>query len=203
MAFRYNIYVNVTDETLGSSETSGTGGKLPPFTVGDTIPLKIAIVERTGTAPTAVFSVVDPTGYSLKVSIGVPAATGATPAAQQTSWTVAGNYFTGSLALNTAAIVAAVSAGTALFFEIEVSVGGGEYQTIYQSTCTVRKEVNPTSSTAPTPAEEFYTKNEANQVFVRRAMGAGDAIVWQSQDGTQRAIQYLHNDGSLRFEPLT
>ena len=202
MAFRYTVFVNATDEQLGSSETQGVGGKLPPMTVGDTIPLKIAILTREGTVP-ARYSLVEPTGYSLKVAIGVPAATGASPLAQQTSWTVDGNYFVGKLDLTGSSLRTAVGNGTQLTFEIELAVAGGEYQSIYQQVVNVRKEVNPTSSTTPTPAEEFYTKNESNQVFVRRSMGAGDAIVWMSADGTKRMIQYLANDGTLRQEPLT
>lgn len=192
------LIVNISRGYIQASTSNGTRVAAPSFTVGDQYPVRIAFVEQNGEGPAATFSVLSPSSLGLKVGIGTR---GGTPAVLQTTWTPSGNYLTGTLDCATAAFSSAVSAGTRLYFEVEVSESG-QPNTVYQVEATTRDQVCPTSATTPAPAEEFYTKTEANNTFAKKVGAAGDAITLTSADGTKQVILYVDNDGTFHADAV-
>jgi hypothetical protein len=189
-AFETRLYVNVTDGVLASSETSLSGGVLPAFVYGDNLNLKVLLMRREGVAPNASPVIVNPTGLSLKVAIGARAAS-PSPVAIATSFTVNGNYFEGSLDLATTELSGAITNNTTVYFEIEVSESGYP-KTVFSQLIRPVFQTIPTSAAAPIPADEYYSKAEARQVFVSKAGIAGELIRLVSPDGTK--FRYLGVD---------
>ena len=198
-AVNLTLYVNVTRQILQAATNNGTPVDLPAFTVGDTYDLKLCFVEQEGRGVGATqYTVISPGSLGCKVGIGVD---GGTPDVLQTSFTASGNFLVGTLDCTTAAYAAKVTAGTPLFFEIEVGESGN-YKTIIHKACTNYSGVIPTSATTPAPAEEFYTKTEILALFSQFVNTAGRTLTLTSSDGTKQVILGCNNDGSFDVQQV-
>jgi hypothetical protein len=201
------LYVNIAEKTLVEGIASRTRVSLPPFFQGDTVSLEIAVLKRNpGGGYAAPFSKLTLSGYSCRVGLGLAPVgnTAVTPAALQTTFTIsADNLFTGDLALNTAGIntMLGSSAQVSGVFEIELGIGG-TYETIFQTTVTLKAELIESAATVPTPTETYLTASETEAQFVAKVMGNGEAIYIPNEAGDFATKLWTDSDGTFRADRL-
>ncbi len=187
------LVFNITSQTVVASTGSSAPVSLPVVTVGDTYNLRIAVVESSGSGVASVQSVLDPSGLSLKVGIGI---LGGTPDVLTTTFTPSGSFLIGTLDCTTAAFAAKVAAATPLYFEAELGESG-LYSTIFQSLITCRNQVIPTTATSPTPGDEFLSRAECLALFAQFINTAGRTITLTSADGQRTVTLGCNTDGSF------
>jgi hypothetical protein len=182
---------------------------MPKLFQGNTRFLEITVLDPAGTFGSGSYSKVDLSSSSLRVSIGsTPTGTagGPTPLALQTSftWDSLNSKFTGSLALNVAAIDSYIgtSASAEAYFEVNI-VDAGSRITILQERVILVAVVDEATATAPSTSESYFTGNESDARYVLKQFLAGDAILMKSADGTKRGLIYWGDDGSFHADPIT
>jgi hypothetical protein len=187
----------------------GSVASLPSLFQGNSRDLQITVLDPTGDLGGTPFSKVDCGSNSLRVSIGdTPTGTsgGPTPIALQTvfTWDATLLQFTGSLALNTAAIDAFIgtAASKRAYFEVNI-IDAGNRITILQVTFTIFAVVDEATSTAPTPTDSYYTADESDSRYVKHVFAAGETILMVSADGTKQGLIYWGDDNSFHADPIT
>ena len=148
------------------------------------------------------YTAVDLGSSGLRVSVGAtPTGTtgGPTPLAIQNTWTwvTASKWFTGALAMNTAAIDSHIgtAASVTAYFEINIT-DSGDRETILQITFNLRAVVDELASNAPSPTDQYLTKAEVLALFVKFINTAGDTVVFKSPDGVYGREIGVANDGT-------
>lgn len=199
------LFVDVDRKALVKSATSTSGFVLPVLFQGDTIGVELTCLTANPTGGlSSPYSKVTLTGYSLRVGIGsTPTGSGTdTPAALQTSFTLNGDdtTFSGTLALNTSGINTLIGSASsvAAVFEIELT-SGSEVTTIYQGAITLKADLLETGATVPTPTDEYYTKNQSNQLFAQAVPTQnGTEYYIPNQAGTFATKLWTDVDGAFR-----
>lgn len=183
------LFVNWYTKTLQVSDTNGGIFALPPFNKYETIPLEIVIVQPDGSQFNK-FSRVDISSLSISVAIN-DTYDDASPLAYQPTFSKDEdtNTFSGELALNTVAMNAYIGAASTkdAFFEIEIQEGTARSK-IFLAEIELQNSVTTTATTTPTPIDEFYTKAQSEQQFIKRVMPAGEQITMTSPSGTFQRI---------------
>lgn len=203
---QYSLYVDTNSGTLVSGTASTISGVMPKLVQGDTISLRIYLLERTSTYPiSSPYSVVNISNISLRVGIGQKTGTSGTAlVTQQFTWAkdLTNNYFYADLPLNTAGIetlIGAASSGSA-WFEIEMTQGGFP-TTVFQQQVTIEAEVIETGSISVPAGLTALTAEEASATYLRKQ---NDGFVLTCPtDSTVKAYLYLGADGALHVEPIT
>lgn len=187
--------------------TSGGGFTLPPFMQGDTMSVEYTLLEDTSAAGLLAnpsYAKVAPSGYTLKM--GLFRTSDSTQLAYQNSWTLdaGNNKYTGSLALNTAAIATAMSGQTsvACTFEIEVTDSSGYITTPFQSSTTLIKEYITTGVVGVAPTEIGAAQSWVQNLFVPVVQSVAVVQTWKSPNG-QPFLVYVGDDGLLHADPVT
>ena len=193
---------NRTLVNFGGATTS-----LPALFQSNSEELQIQVIDPTGNL-TAPYSAVDLAGYGMRVSIGAPplGTTGGSPAALQDAmvWNAALKYFTGTIALNTAAIDGLIGSASSVtaYLEVNLTINGTRI-TIFQGTLTIRAVVDELTATVPTPTDQYLTVAETKQQYVPRVMAPGDRIVIPSANGLYAIELGCNDDGTLATNVIT
>lgn len=95
----------------------------------------------------------------------------------QNTWSSITNGFEGTLSMNTDKLVRlmAGSAKQAASFEIELTDGSGNRTTVLQVPVTIRAEIIKDASVVPQGTEEYYTKAQADGLFLKISQNLADA----------------------------
>lgn len=174
---------------------------LPSPNQEDTLEINLWVYKRDYTRGFGnLFTVEDISALDLFVSVG---SYGNALASQATFSKINNNQtFSGKLALNTAGLIAVLTdAGYATTFEIRLFKNPDIYYrgafpiTIYKSVALAAAVTTPATSAA-------LSQNEAAATYVPYELGNGRGLIFNSEDGTQRQMFYLHNDGSPRWVNL-
>lgn len=212
MAQFYPLYV----DPLGGS-TSDVGAlvvgplnavaqPLPKFVQGDTIQMRVYLLDRTSTYPLGTpYTITSNGAFSLKVAIGPKDGTAGSSLLTQQFTCPADSlnqYFTVSLPLNTAAITAAIGSASFVdtWLEFEISQGG-LYTTVLQKSIRIEAEViDPASLTVPAGSTAISAE-EVNAQFLKREIHGAFVLV---NDTTGQSVTcYLGDDGAVHWDPIS
>ena len=193
-----DLYFDLQTKRLVFSETNARAVLLPEVYREDKFTIGFRGLKRVRTIGTPLFNRVTLTGYNLTISIG----SADTPLAQASSWVLSDSdtLMTGTLDLQTSGINA-LADGASSLFEIKLSSATEFYRA--QFNITVRKSVATSGALNPVIADTALGVLDADRTYARKEGRAGEGIVLVSDDGLQRAILRVDNDGSCRFEPIT
>lgn len=193
------IYFDTVTKGLVLSRTSGTPVSLPFLNQEDAIRIEFTAVKRIALIGTPL-EVIILTGYSLTISIG--SAGTILAAANPGDFTINADntVLTGTLDLNTSGINALAN-GAEQTFEIKLSNATERYRG--QFAVQIFKSVNLAASVQPVVNDTALGRLEALRTYMKKEGDAGEGFILTSQDGAKKSFQYLHNDGSLRSEPLS
>ena len=186
------LFVNWYTKLLQVSDRSGAPIALPAFNKYETIAFEIVIVQPDLSAVGLdKWSRVDISNLSLSVAIN-DTLDDAAPLAQQTVWSKdeTENVFSAELALNTAPFNAWFGSSTdpkSAYFEIEFQEGT-QRSKIYVAPVIVANAVTQPTTTAPTPIDEYLTKAQTDQQFIKKVMGAGETITLTTPDGLNQRV---------------
>lgn len=178
---------------------------IPPLFQSNVLDLEVYFLDPTGALMnSATYSLVEMGAFGLRVAIGPPptgASGGPTPLAIQTGfvWDAANKKFVGSLALNTTEVDAYIGALTErqAYFEVNLT-NGANRDTRLQIGCTLKAVVDEQTSTSPTPADSYLTKNEILATLLKKQGDPGDVNVLVSPNGQYARELGVNDDGSAR-----
>lgn len=172
--------------------------QLPPLLQEDNITIDFRAFKRVRETIPPFFETITLSGYQLVISLGEPA----TPIANASSWTLgdSNRLLTGRLDLATSG-VDALDDGAQTRFEVRLFDGTGYHSG--QTVCTVKKKVATVGSLNPVVNDTALGKLEAARTYMKKEGAAGEGFILRSEDGLQRVLCYLHNDGSVRWEPIS
>jgi hypothetical protein len=193
------LFVNWFTKTLQISDTNGGIFVLPAFNKYETVPFAITIVEPAlNSRGIDRFSRVDISPLSLSLAIHSGFDT-ASPLAYQTAWTKdeTENVFSGELALNTAGMNAAIGSSDTVvgYFEIEIQEATARSK-IYRAQVDLKNAVTQVTSTAPTPADEYLTKNQTIAQFAAKVGRAGEQFTLTSPSGLYQRVIGVDDGGA-------
>lgn len=202
---QFNLFVDVYSGELVTGLQNPTVAALPRLAQGDTLSLRVYLLERTQTYPESpAYSTILNTSLSLKVAIGPKnGTTGSTLLTQQYTWSKSADnsYFYADFSLNTAAITSAIgpAASTSDYWlEIEMSEGGYT-TTVLQKQVTIHAEVIDTANVTTPPGQTALTAEEASGTFLKNRFKS--AIIYNETTGDE-VLLYLADDGSVRWDPI-
>jgi len=202
---QFDLYVDVLSGELVGGPANATPAALPRFVQGDTISLRIYLLQRTTTYPQGtLYSIISNANLSLKVALGPKTGTaGSTLYTQQFTWDKdAGNqYFYADLPLNTAGIASLIGSAqsASAWFEIEYTQGGFP-TTVLQKDVTIHAEVIETGTITVPAGQTALSVEEANATFLKPE-NLGFTLT-NTTTGQKMAV-YLGNDGALKAELIT
>lgn len=204
MAVEIEFMAHLKDGLLLKNAVYKQQYTLPGFVQGDTIALKIGLVEDDDSQGEGYLSELTISGYSCKAAIGTEGGTTLTSATLSVDGS--GLRFTGTLPLNTTAVDTLFSGSeTSEFvrtFELEFTDGTGT-QTIKRKVKLFGELITSTLTDTPSP-DTAIGKNEANNLYLKRGENdAGAGFILVSPDGNRKAYIYLTNQGQLDVSPLT
>lgn len=196
------LKIVINRQSRALSTYNGGAQSIPALYQSNSQDLIIQVIDPTGAFSTP-YSIVDLNGKGLRVAVGAtPTGTsgGPTPLALQTSftWDSTNKWFTGSLALNTAAVDSFIGAAASAqaYFEINLTDSGNR-ETLFQSTFQLSAVVDEATSTVPNPTDSYLTAAESFATFAKRVGGNGETIVLKSPGGIYAREIGIADDGSL------
>lgn len=159
----------------------GSVANLPPLFQSNTQAFIIMVVDQDPSNPLGGYVLADLNGVGLRMAIGAKpqGTTGPTPATVETGWIwdATNKWYTGTLALNTAAIDTLLGASDTVqaYIEINTTEATGR-TTILQKTFTLNAVVDELGSIVPTPTDQYLTKSECLQLFAKLVGLPGERI---------------------------
>jgi hypothetical protein len=208
-----DLYVDTFGQSLVTGPNNPAPFQLPNFKQGDTVNFRVFLLMRNVNYPNSVvgfpaFSIVPVGPLTLKMAIGDKAGTGTgNLVASQFTWAKSadGTNFTGALALNTTEMNTAIAAAASVqkWFEIEF-LQAGLSTTCFQRQITIDADVIKESGVVPVPGQTNATTDYVNATFLKKD-GTGDSAdvkVWASRDGTKKVLQYVDDDGEMKFDKI-
>ncbi len=201
--FDLDMTIDVSRKLRVESQFSGREIAVPPFYQEDKVPLRWKFLDPNPSGGFAnQYSVLSLTDSVLRVAIGRP---GETPLAVQSGWSLEENdtVLTGILDLNTSEMQTELgnTKGT-LSLTLEAELKQGEAVYTYSSPISLRREVLLSSASAPSPATEYYDKDQADSLFIKSQLPAGRGITFQSLNGTHKTVVYIDDSGNFRADPI-
>ena len=192
------LFVNWLTKQLQVSDSNGGIVTLPPFNKYENVPFEIVVVEPdTSAIGPAKWTRVDISALSMSMALN-DTYDDATPLAYQNAFSKDEtlNVFSGSLSVNTAALNAWLgsSAYKDGIFEIEIQEGLNVSK-IYQVGIRVQNSVAQVGATVPSPVDEYYTKAQADQQFVKPVGDAGRQITITSPGGIYQRVFGVSDNG--------
>lgn len=193
------LFVNWLTKLLQVSDSNGGVVTLPEFNKYENVPFEIVIVEPdTSAIGPPRWARIDISNLSLGVAIN-DTYDDASPLAYQNTFTKdeESNTFTGSLNLNTAALNAWLGSSDSKtgYFEVELQESSDNTSKIYQVAVLVKNSVLQVGATVPSPTDEYYTKAQADQQFVKPVGVAGAQITLTSPGNIYQRILGVTDDG--------
>jgi hypothetical protein len=199
---QFDLYVDVIAGELVGGPANATGAAFPRLVQGDTISLRVYLLQRTTTFPQGtLYSIISNAALSLKIGLGPKTGTaGSTLYAQQFTWSkdASNQYFYADLALNTAAIATLLGANptATAWFEIEYTQNGFP-TTVLQKDVTIHAEVIETGTITTPAGLTAMSAEEANATFLKRE-NVGFFLT-NATTGNKMFV-YLGDDDSLHSE---
>lgn len=189
---RLDWYVDIAGNTLVANPFGPAPFVLPPIRQGDTIPLRVYLLQRTTSYPNSfpgypAFEILNNSDLSLKVAIGTKAGNGdGDHVASQFTWSKdsANQYFYADLALNTAEMIAAFGSSPTLsrVLEIEATRDGVPFTSLQQEV-TIHADVIKDAAVALQAGETALTLNYANATFAKNVGDPGQVFQLVSPNG--------------------
>lgn len=203
MAATLKLYVDWFSKSLITNPGSITPFVMPPFFEGDTVPIRITILEPdpNGSVNSFIYPPID--NMSLKLGVSdTPTGTAGGPAllVSQFVWTkVTGSkpYFEATVAFNSGALGAFIGAAASAtaFLELEITEGAA-VTTIYQGQITIKAEVIESGSVAVVPGLTALDLDTAMALFLPRRSEAGATWTSTSPNGLVHRTLGVRDDGS-------
>lgn len=209
-----DLYVDTYARKFVTGPTNPAPFTIPDWIQGDTVTLHVYLLARTTRWPASfvnlpAYSIIGNSDLSLKLGIGSKSGVGTGDlVTQQFTWDkdATNSYFYADLALNTAAINTALASETSVtkWLEIEYTQSGYPSTVIQQQTI-IQADVLKNASVAVPAGQTAMTAEDANATFLKKdgSNDVADSKIWRSPDGTKRTLQWLDNDGNMRFDPIT
>lgn len=190
------FYFDLLSKELAATPQGPTGLQLPPFGQEEIIPLCIGVIRRISEFDAPLFESVQIAGWTLRASIGPVGTAHVT----QNTFNVVQNRFEGTLNLNVAAINALTDQQQGIYLDLLFNSGSEPYRRRFD--VRIEKAVWLAGALVAPAGDLALGVLEADRKYVKKEMAAGESILWKSADSTKLAIQYLHDDGSPRMEPI-
>lgn len=200
------LAINLQDGTIVS--VNGSAGTLPTLFQYNTPDFELTFVNPAANQITATNPYVaqDMSAYTLRVAVGpTPTGTsgGPTPWIVQTTWTydATNKKFVGSIPLTSASIDSAIGTAPSVAGTFEINLRqSGIPITAYQGAVTIKAALDEGVSTTPPVGDVYMTAAEIIARFLEKGAVLGEIKVWYSADGTKKRLQYLGDDGEMKFD---
>lgn len=198
MAF-LTLYFDLASQRLVNSLNNSGQFVLPDIHQEDSLAIDLSVVNRINFATPPYFSLVNIANYALQIAIGTPGVVNAS----QNVWTTnsENTVFSGVVQLDTAGINA-LADGASQIFEVRLlnltNYYRGHFSVRYRKSVAV-----VAGSLATPPGDTALGKIEASEMYMPYELPAGRGITLVSEDGLQKQLLYLDNDGTPRWVALT
>lgn len=204
-----SLYVDVENRRLVKSYTIADAYTWPKIVQANRYKINIYFVrEKSPTDFINPMEYLDYWGAGLKMGIFASVTgTAGSPdplAAVTSGWTQITNGFQGTWDLNTAALAAHIgtaSSATCVFEITMISADDGTPTTMVQESITVYAIGFEPTSVSPSPSSSYYTKDEADLLFIKKDMTAtanwGIPLHTVSSDGVWQAFFGIDCGGNI------
>jgi len=197
-----NLFLETITKSLAGGLNMPLGLQLPALRQEESLSLAISVITQISQFTAPLYELKTLTGCSCRVNIGTAGASIAEANPAAFSIDVTGTKFIGTLALNTAGITALTDRQSGVYFEILVTeASGATYGRRFP--VFIEKAIYLAGSLSTPAGDTALGKLEAARTFVKYEGDAGAQIILKSADGTKRAVLYVDDDGSVRFEPIS
>ena len=151
------------------------------------------------------YTILPVTGLALKVGIGFLEAA---LLCEQDVWIYDANtnFVQGVLDLDTQAMRDAFTAGIDYiqpFLEFQLTDADGRITPIHEQIFIFRELLINGAPSANPPGQVFLDANELDALYVKRVGKPGEGRYISSPDGTKTVFEYLGDDGSMHYDPVT
>jgi hypothetical protein len=187
---------------------NGSATALPDFYQSNSQLFRVQVVDKSANVIDA-YTVRDLTGAGLRMAIGdtpTGASGGPTPLALQDTftWDSDNKWFYATLAFNVVAVDTFIgsAASKTAYLEINLTESGSR-TTLLQQTFTLKAVVDELTSVAPTPTDQYLTKAEILNQFVKKVGDAGEKIVLKSPNGVYGLEFGVNDDGTVDMDVIT
>lgn len=213
---RFNLYVDTYSGELVGGPNNLETAYLPKLVQGDTITLRIYLLERPNTFPAPVsdsvdiYQTVNNANLSFRVAIGPKTGTAGSTVytanpPSGAAWTrdSGNNYVEGTLPLNTAAIASLIGASEsgAAWFEIEIQDGDGNYTTVFQKAVSIEAEVIESVVVASPAGETSATVGFVTGNFLKNDNTG--FVITDPNTGNKCQVWYDGTNKVMHFDPIT
>lgn len=201
------LYVAVNRQTKQLVAFNGSATDIPTLFQSSTVTLRVSVVDSTGSL-TAPLVAVDEAGLGMRAWIGPTPIGGAespdTLALNASlTWNATNKWFQGDISLaNTDVDTFILGVGSKTAF-LELTEIGTNRETLLQRSFTLAAVGDEGSSSAPAPADSYYTKAESLIVFMPRTGANGDRLVLKSANGVYAVELGCNDDGSVLMNQIT
>ncbi len=186
-----NLFWDRAGNALITSAANGARVKLPDFVKGDKVPLQLTILDPTETA----YESLDEETRPIAVRVGVGPLGGPEVAYSDLVYDGISMVWDGLIDLNTAEVAALVTnAKVNTYFSIRGSWSTGFITHI--SNCSIYPNVLTDGSVSVTPADEYWTKDEADLRFPVLADGAATLRAIKVRNRTTGKYHLVNLEGS-------
>lgn len=201
-----DIFIDLNSGLAVTGPSNPTPAALPAFVQGDTLSLRLWLLQRTTTFPTNPYTLVPVAGLTLQAALGSKVGSGGTVYTQQLTWApsvdpVNPNYWTATFAMNTAAITTLLgsNATAAAIFEVK-TVSGQVPTTILQTAVVVNAGVIQAGGVVVPAGLNAASVEYVNATCLTRAI-VGQFTMQNPTTGKLFAV-YIGDDGTFHTDAL-
>lgn len=201
------LYLAVNRQTKQLVSFNGSATSIPPLFQNSVVTLRVAVVDPSGSL-TAPFTAVDEAGLGMRAWMGPQPIGGAETPDQLAlnaalTWNAVGKYFQGDISLNNTDVDTYLAGQPSKPAWLELTETGTNRDTMLQISFALTAVGDEGSSTAPAPADSYYTKAESLLVFMPRVGANGDRLVLKSANGLYGVELGCNDDGTLLTNFIT
>ncbi len=199
----HTLYIDCDRATAVRSATDSTAKALPKFVQGDTLLLRIYLLQ--GYSRSSEYTPVPTLDLTIQAALGIRVGNDTEYHTQQFTWTASADladpYFEAEFPMSTAAITTLLGSDESAFSYFEVKyIRDGLPTTVLSEKvkvwAAVIKEGGLIEAAVPTP----LSVEVANATYLQRTIRGVIRLV--SEDGTKQADLYLDNDGTFHVDPV-
>jgi hypothetical protein len=180
----------------------------PPLYQSNVQDFEITIVDPDPSGKLASYVAVDMNGIGLRVAVGpTPTGTagGPTVPALELSWTwvPASKKYTGALQLNTTPVDNLIGAlpSALAYFEVNTTTSSGRV-TVLQTQFTLYAVLDELTTTAPTVTDQYFTKAEMLNLFVKKVGLPGERILLKDENGVYARELGVDSNGAFTSDSV-
>jgi len=200
----HTLFIDCDRAAAVSSATDSTAKALPKFVQGDTMLLRVYLLQ--GFSRSSEYVPVPTLDLTIQAALGTRVGNATSYHTQQFTWTasedLADPYFEAEFPMSTAAITTLLGSADSAFAYFEVKyIRDGLPTTVLSERvkvwAAVIKEGGLVEAAVPTP----LSVEVANALYLRRTISGAIRLV--SEDGLKQADLYIDNDGTFHVDPVT